>query len=870
MLPQDIDRLEKAHLQSRMLFGETRRNYVAKRAGLLNELTKAGRFPKENAERLVESAEAMWLPGFDTFSARGPSMQTSPNAEYLEAIRKEVGPEQFNLFVSSLRDFRVREHQDQQLTDQLARFVPPERFAKLEAQTTDLEGYRNDLANMVRQINPAMSLAGVERGFMAEQDPSIDPLSQTIALSLDPSQFDQKKAVHKELFRSVAEGLTEKQRKVLDQAFGLATRISRDAGKTWEEVPEGGQVTPDSEDPSVGTLTDEDGVVIQAGIRIRTESFDRDKTITRAADAFSALVADKRKPAPLAEQALKPFRTFFERSANLLHGRGFQSVEDVLKRAQDGTVGARAARIAAKPGIRMPLPKDNPGGADGVRTAIAKMTSQELALAIGHQKEVLADKRRAQYSLVNRIFRYRDVSGTAETTHSQTKGNKHKRRDRAEVKQLTRALTALMAEHRKRASHNVAGEFKMPDPGARNVMSSPREEFANQMNRQQSAQMPAHEGHVAVSASQEQNGRFDVKWHDPDTGKGFPLAGDANEAGAFAMIQAFQSVTSGPKSPMAERLVGEINRAGALNNADINLLRSSDLIDKDLDAAIGRRDLKAFVYPLKTGDVIFQMSDGSWHAGKREEFIAVAKQTGDQHMRAAADELVKSTGKVLPFERTRDGNTPSPSPSSSSAARMDVPEPRPTAPAASLDKMAASVGMAKPYVLDTNDDGLKDAARRDLSDISVSNLSEIHKATEQALRSASTPAERDGLMRGKLMVADVLKSKTAGVNVSAQPATNPSVSVAYKVTTDKLLGDERKRLEGLSAKDLKGMYKKTQNALETLPKGGNATPRDLRERQHLTQGRTALQEVMRNKGIELHSSNEQPGQQRARKGGPKR
>ena len=97
MLPQDIDRLEKAHLQSRMLFGETRRNYVAKRAGLLNELTKAGRFPKENAERLVESAEAMWLPGFDTFSARGPSMQTSPNAEYLEAIRKEVGPEQFNL-----------------------------------------------------------------------------------------------------------------------------------------------------------------------------------------------------------------------------------------------------------------------------------------------------------------------------------------------------------------------------------------------------------------------------------------------------------------------------------------------------------------------------------------------------------------------------------------------------------------------------------------------------------------------------------------------------------------------------------------------------------------------------------------------------
>lgn len=877
MLSSDVNRLEQTHLETRMLFGQARRDYVAKRAGLMTSLTKSGRFSPQDAERLLESAEVLWLPGFDSFSSRGPNDMASPNTEYLNAIRNEVGVDQFNMFTAALRSFRLAEHQDQQITGQLERFVPPERFALLEAQTNDLEGYRQDLAKMVQEINPSMKLSGVERGFMAEQSPETDPLAQTMTLSLDPSQFNQNNAVHRELFSSVAEGLTEKERAVLDQAFGMATRISRDGGKTWEELSEGLLIAPDTEDASVGTLTDEDGAIVQAGIHIRTEPFERNKTIERASEAFGKMLSDKRKPDPLIDQALKPFRSFFERSANLLQGRGFQSVEDVLKRAKSGEVGARAANIAAKPGIRMPLPQDNPKGASDVRSSISKMTSQQLAMAIRDQKAELQRKRKAQYSLMTKVFRYRDFGGNGVKTHAQSTGNKAQRRDRNELKQLTRGLTALMAEQRNRSRHNVAEVFKMPDPGARQAQSTVKDQFAEQMHRQQRAEMPAQEGNVAVSPSQSTAGRFDVAWHHPDIGKAVPLASDANEAGAFAMIQAFQAVTSGPKSPQAERLVGEINRAGSLNSADISVLRSSDLLDKDLDAAIGKRDLKAFVYPLKTGDVIFQMSDGSWYAGRREEFVAAAKHAGDKHMRAAAEELTKNTGKVVNFERTRDGLSSATSPSVSSTPSASGKQgPAPVDPingvtaaatAGIAASMAASAGAVHPYRVTSKDPTVLAAAKQELADLPAERLTALRDATAEALSSVSSTSERDALTRGKLLVSEALSSQT---KPSLQASKSDTAASPLKID-DSQAAVPRANLNKLSEEDILETYKATDKALNDLPNKQQSSPRQMRDRQHLQMGRTALQEVMRVKGIELHSSNApKRSQERARKAGPKR
>lgn len=877
MQESDIQRLEQGHLQSRLLFEEARRNYVAQRTGLINDLTRTGSFTPQQAENLLLSAENLWLPDFDTFSSRGPDAMGSPNAEYLSAIRKEVGIDKFNTFVASLRDLRVREHQDQQVTSQLQRFVDPERFARLEAQTNDVEGYRQEMADMIQQINPAMKIAGVEKGLQAGIDPASDPLSQTIAVSLDPSRFNSKSEIHRELFESIAEGLTEKERAILDEAFGSKTRYSEDKGKTWLDAPEGYSIAPDNENPSVGTLVDADGVVIQAGVMIKRDAFEREKSISRAAEQFSKMVADKRKPDPLVDQALKPFKQFFERSKNLLNGRGFQSVEDVFKKAQRGQIGTRAAAIGAKPGLRMPLPSDNPAGANKMRNSIRNMTAQELALAIKTQKEVLQERRTAQYSLTNRLFRYRDLNSQPETAHGKTVGNKAKRRDRAELKQLTRGLTALLAEQRKRSRQYVAETLNMPDPGARQgrkTDGNPRVMWMDQMSRTQRAQMPVHDGHITVSPSAAESGRFDVKWHHPDVRTGIPLASEATEAGAFAMIQAFKSVSTGPHSPQAERLVGEINRAGTLNNADIKVLQNSDLLDKGLDAAIQKRDLKAFVYPLKTGDVVFQLSDGSWHTGRREEFIAVAKQVGDKHMQAAADELQSAGGleNVVPLNRNRDGSNrqsaPSPAPKQEPAqsnVAKQTPEPGPDAPAPLA--AAASAGQPEPFRVNSNATTVIDAARNELTGLSSERLEAMQKATGKALDKAANESERMELSRGKLLIAETLKEKgiqQGNETTSTTPETGP-----YKPSANST--KERERLKALPDSQLKAMLKATEKAIKDAPTGNAATPKAMRDRQTLETGRTALQEVMRSKGIELHGNIDAKASQapRAKKAGPK-
>lgn len=873
MQESDVQRLEEGHLQSRLLFQQARRNYVAQRTGLVNDLVRSGSFNTQQAENLLQSAESLWLPDFETFSSRGPDAYGSPNADYLAAIRKEVGIDKFNTFLASLRDFRVREHQDQQITSQVQRFVDPDRFARLEAQTNDVEGYRQELAELITQINPAMKLAGVEKGLQSGGDPTTDPLTQTMAVSLDPSRFNNKSAIHQELFFSIAEGLSEKQRAVLDDAFGTTTRYSEDKGKTWMDPPEGASIVADNENQTVGSLVDEDGVILQAGLMIKRDSFEREKTIERAAEQFGKIVADKRKPDPLVDQALKPFKQFFERSKNLLHGRGFQSVEDVFKQAQRGQIGTRAAALNAKPGLRMPLPADNPAGADKMRASIRQMTAQELSLAVKTQKEALQERRTAQYSLVNRLFRYRDLKSAPETAHGKTDGNKAKRRDRAELKQLTRGLSALLAEQRRRSRQNVAEIISMPDPGARKAAPDPRDHFKDQIQRTQRAQVSMQDGQISVSPSAAQAGLFDVKLHHPDIRKGIPLATEATEAGAFAMIQAFQSVSTGPRSPQAEQLVGEINRAGSLNNADIKLLQNSDLLDKGLDAAIQQRDLKAFVYPLKTGDVIFQLSDGSWHAGRRDEFIAAAKQAGDRHMQAAADELANAASgeKIVPLNRNRDGsnqqNGLDPRPKSDQTAHPVItPDPSgPDAPAPAA--AAASAGQAEPFRVSSTASAVTEAARNELAALSGERLDALQKSTQSAFENATSDQERMELTRGKLLIAEAIKERGPAQVMSADH--KASKIEPFKPGSN--IKEERERLKQLPAQDLKAMLKATEQAIEKEPKGNNATPRNMRDRQVLETGRTALQEVMRARGIEFHGNVVgQPAQTtRARKTGPK-
>ncbi len=792
MLPAELQQLENGHIKSRMLFHEARRNYVAERAGLLTELTSRGRFDPARAENLLKGIETLWLPAYDSFSSRGPigaDGMAAPNAEYLEAIRMEVGQEHFNRFTQSLRNFRLREHQDQRMTGQLAKYVEPERFARLEAQTSDIEGYRSDLADLVRQINPKMKLAGIERGFMSDADPESDPLAQTMTLSLDPAKFDQDKSIHRELFSSIASGLTEKEREVLDRTFGMATRFSRDGGKTWEEVPEGLSIVHDKDNKNVGTLVNEDGEIKEVALLVRTEPFEREKTIERASAAFVGLYAAKRRPDPLAERALKPFRDFFERSRNLLHFRGFQTAEDILKRARSGEIGERAANRAAKPGLRMPLPSDDPGNADRMRTAISKMTGQELALAIREQQTVLNDTRKKQYSIANSLFRYRapinnlirsgSPGAIKETAHGKSRGNAAFRKDRKELKELNRALAALKAEQRRRAGQEVSNILQMPDPGSRQQVPpmAPREDFDHQMRSKMRASMDSGDGRIAVASTA--SGKFDVTLHHPDLKNPVPLAAEATENGAYAMIQAFDRISNGPSSPTAERLAGELNRAGQADNADIKLLKNSNLIDKELDDAIGKRDLKAFVYPLKTGDVVFQLSDGTWHAGRRDEFIQAARQAGDRHMRAAADEIVAKTPNVVPFDRTRDGSPVSPSATASGPAKArpasspDMsPEPpatpgRQQAPALKETlAMAASAGKAEPYkVPDSTDPRIKEAARKELADLSPDQLKARHKMTTDAhaaLKNSTTPKdmrERRELALGKTALQEVMRAK---------------------------------------------------------------------------------------------------------------
>jgi len=660
-----VQQLQDGHKDARLRLSDALDHYSAVRSSLMAQMVNSGR-PEKDADQLLDAFESLWVPTFSTGSSRAV-----PNAmarrEYDSALRAAVGPENFDRFTGALLDYRRSQQTAADINERLYKAGGVELYESSEAEAATLTDMRKDIVRTVRQMNPTADIRVFLQG-MERSGPGIelDPVRKTMAIALDAGNFDPDDAVNQSVFVSLTHVLTQKERQILDEAFSTFDQVSLDNGKTWRKLDAGEKIEPIDGDPSSGMMRLSDargnniGIVAHRRVQLETE-----QTAQRAAQAFVRYRKGASKPPQLIERALQPFTNFFERVGNLARGRGFQNVEDIYRKIEQGKLGGRAELQAKLPGVRLPLPGDNKDLYDRARNSIGKMTGFELAASIREQQVQLREKRKEMKSFRRQLFAYSSLArGLAKTRdYLSTKGQDALTADMREMNELQRGLAALKAEQRRRSGETVANGLGVPPqpPGQRYS-----DVVAEALSREMSGQSETIRIDGRYAQYEVEAGREGQEWPinvglKPHTGEDAVQIGmAATTGGAAALINAFEQIGTGAVSTEANNLAVMASRAGTDGNADIRTILQSGLVEPGLNEAISRRDVMAFVYPLKTGDVIFQTDDGRWLAARSENFLKLVSQVPDPHLSAAGEVIrdnVVQLQKAASGPRTRDLDT---------------------------------------------------------------------------------------------------------------------------------------------------------------------------------------------------------------------
>ena len=132
-----------------------------------------------------------------------------------------------------------------------------------------------------------------------------------------------------------------------------------------------------------------------------------------------------------------------------------------------------------------------------------------------------------------------------------------------------------------------------------------------------SSAAPATLGTWDVRPSQDPRLTFEVTLTHQGVTRVMAQAATKEDAGAY--VQAFKTAhlargAALPAGAAALSLADTANRAGAAYSADVVAIRRSGLIDPKVDAVITQHAVKALVYPLKDGSLLWAQFDGRWTA----------------------------------------------------------------------------------------------------------------------------------------------------------------------------------------------------------------------------------------------------------------
>jgi hypothetical protein len=324
------------------------------------------------------------------------------------------------------------------------------------------------------------------------------------------------------------------------------------------------------------------------------------------------------------------------------------------------------------------------------------------------------------------------------------------------------------------------------------------------------------------------------------------------------MISAFENVTAnGRASMLARALAQTANNAG---QADIDTIRKSGLLDERLDALIGSRSAYAFVYPLKSGDLIFQTEDGRWRAATAAEFKAYALQNGNEHLRAAA-EVIPLADRAAAVARDREGRAvpvaaAAPAAEAPPRSYLEVPpseEARAREAGARFDER-----IGRFYV--PEGDAAAHAATQPWRDPAARERAEEERGaiTGAASRGEVLPRELAGSAQAPIAEPAAMAARIVPTAAAAEP---------FRLDPATTRGERQAAVEKISAEELPARHAATIAALQAVQQrvaaGEPKTPEMSRALLELTAGRTALETTMRDKGLTFQQL-ETPAKPRAR------
>lgn len=768
--------------------------YSAARRDFSNALERTG-LSRDEIDALIEVSERAWTPGFGDSSARWRENDAVRRA-FDRAQRAGVPESVFSAFVARLGDYRQSGAQVNAWERELYSSGSASAVTVANEEARRFQEVRDAVLAIARTMNPATTLEATLRPLDGGAA-TFDPLKRLLTVSLDVTQVDPRQEAYRALWGSVDGLLTDAERRVLDEHYAKTLRESGRPGRGGPDAP---QFDP------------------------------RDRTAVMAA-AFADWAAPegtKRKPDGFLAGVEKKVGTFFERVGNAARLRGFQAVEDVWRKAAEGRLAERSKD--APEGLRVPDPKTDKQGHDRFRASVKTLTPAQLELKIREQNDAIFALRKERSGLIAGLKR--TVVGEKARGHgfSIRPWTGQVRDMERRHKEMVRGLTALMAERRDRQSAGVEAIAAVggvpPGPGRPQPVpdlgpssggngASPSRAHPQQADPRVAAVMAglASSGAATVEGAQ---GAYMVSASQSPAPDGRPYPYQVRLAGAqgtvdlgmvstpqaaVTMVSAVDGAVGGRASALDTRVLAhKANQAGA---GDIDFIRKSGLLDERLDRLIGDKDAYAFVYPLKTGDVVFMTDEGRWQGGTLTEFRDYAMNRGNHHLREAAEVIDiearmggrrtrdGALGPAVASTRRDEGSAPrDPSPSAArppqterpmvdlraaAPSARDLAAAAPSAPAEEKVALAARVapGMdVSPLRVPEKD---REAARADLRETNSEALLRRYEATQAALAAArsgesSAAKAREAMELGGGLNAMRAEMKDRGIPVPQDPA----------------------------------------------------------------------------------------------------
>jgi hypothetical protein len=782
---QRLDALHAMYRQSEIDLASKNQAYAAARLKLGNKLNETG-FRPEEIETLFEAYERMWNPLFGAAGSRLPGNDAARRL-HDAANRAGVSPEEWQLFVASVNDYRQAENRSNRISGELYENGGSDRMRYAKTEVDALLQMKTEIVRAARRMNPNIDITAVHRlvedGKIAGPA-RFDPLRRTIAFALDPTQFNVRREAYSALWNSVSGMLTEKERQVLAQKFA----------PNASSVPNGWAVASE-----------------------------------KAADAFAAHMAPGReKRSNIA--VFKRLERFFGRVNNAARGLGFQVAEDVWKRASEGEIAGRKQSNV----IELADRNRDRAAYETVKSALHSSSDFDLIRMKETQLRELDKARREHTALWRRLVVYNPASRGFHSivNYFSPSAQDPLKADRARVQNLMRGLGAINSEINGRSRNRseqqldlAAGPASGPSsPGPNSPgPSSPGPNTKGPGPETRATRGDSAPGQVVEFPNTGRHGRyeleravhgpegfdFQVKFLSPD-GMDTTLAYARNSDAAQTCVDAFERVAGEGRATNTSRNLADLaNRSGTSQNLDIRAIRDSGLLDPQLDRRIGEMDVHALVYPLKTGDLIFCGKDGQWRAASVKEFIQYAAVSGDQHIENAA--------KVISLDAER-------------AARSAV------------DRDRSGVGPAPQAMEPTQTTATPNAMPSD-QDRQIDGIASMAGSDQRAAQTREEPtAPALNQVAARIVQPDQLPQVTRDMVVPAPAnAHPPDPTRGLQLDPSSTDAEKRALLRDIPNEQLQGRYQDTMAALATT----NSASRRL----ELDTGRTALEVVMKERGV---------------------